>query len=230
MKTPHELIVTLHFLAGAMALAAFWLPALSRKGGTLHRRAGTVYVWAMWIIVATALPLSLRALLLGQWVIGSFLGYLVVITATALYLGIRALRTRRQQPAYLDGRYRLLAWLNLASGALILGLGLLHQVWLLAGFSLIGLLSGIDMLRTLRTPPSDPRYWLREHLGGMIGTGMAAHVAFLNFGAMRLIPGFDLGGWGMLAWFVPVALGTAAIIWASGHYAPAGKRDKRATA
>ena len=44
----------------------------------------------------------------------------------------------------------------------------------------------------------------------MIGSGIAAHVAFLNFGAQRMIPGFNLGDWGMLAWFVPVIVGVVA--------------------
>ena len=52
----------------------------------------------------------------------------------------------------------------------------------------------------------------------MIGTGIAAHVAFLNFGAQRLLPGFNLGDWGMLAWFVPVVVGFVASARIEAHY------------
>jgi hypothetical protein len=43
-------------------------------------------------------------------------------------------------------------------------------------------------------------------------------VAFLNFGAQRVIPGFNLGDWGMLAWFVPVVVGTVAANRIEAHY------------
>lgn len=52
----------------------------------------------------------------------------------------------------------------------------------------------------------------------MIGSGIAAHVAFLAFGARRLIPGYDLGSWGMLAWFVPVIVGVVSINRLTAHY------------
>jgi hypothetical protein len=52
----------------------------------------------------------------------------------------------------------------------------------------------------------------------MIGTGIAAHVAFLNFGAQRVIPGFNLADWGMVAWFGPVAVGVIATSLIEKHY------------
>lgn len=230
MRTPLEWIALLHFVAGAAALGSFWIPALSRKGGPIHRRAGRVYVVAMWAVSATALPLAMRFFLEGRWIAGTFLAYLLLITVTALHQGMRALKSKRSPADYADRTFRVLAWLNLAGGATVLIFGLTRQVWLLAGFSLIGLFAALDALRFIRRPPSDARFWMREHLGGMIGTGMAAHVAFLNFGASRLIPGYDLGSWGMLAWFLPVAIGVAATIWATNRYAPVPKSPDKTAA
>lgn len=70
--------------AGVTALVLFWVPALTRKGGRLHRRAGRIYLWAMGIVVATAMPLSIAFFRRGDWLAGTFLGYLGVITFTAL--------------------------------------------------------------------------------------------------------------------------------------------------
>jgi hypothetical protein len=197
-------------VAGAVGLVAFWVPAFSRKGGPLHRRAGKIYVKGMGLVIVTGGPLSIVIFAEGNWVGGTFLLYLMVITSSALYTGLRALRAKRGPDQFITPTYRALAWLNLASGVTALVLGVTTQVWLLAGFSLIGILGGQAMLAFMRAPSQDPRYWWYQHMGGMIGTGIAAHVAFLNFGANRLIPGYSLGNWGMLAWFVPVVIGVLA--------------------
>ena len=85
------------------------------------------------------------------------------------------------------------------------------------------------MLSFMRKPPTDARYWWYEHFGGMIGTGIAAHIAFLNFGAQRVIPGFSLGDWGMLAWFVPVVVGLVATNRIEAHYRAKFTRTREAS-
>jgi hypothetical protein len=151
-------------------------------------------------------------------VAGTFLLYLFVITGTALYTGLRALKSRAGPQELITPMYVATAWATFLSGAAVLVVGVATQTWLLAGFSLIGLTAGPSALAFMRRPPTDPRYWWYEHFGGMIGTGIAAHVAFLNFGGQRLIPGFNLGDWGMLAWFVPVVVGLAAANRIEAHY------------
>jgi len=205
-----ELLLVAHVVGGGVGLLSFWVPAISRKGGPLHRRAGKVYVKGMALVTITGGPLAVASFADGNWVGGTFLLYLIVITASALYTGLRALRSKAGAHQLITPTYRGLAWLNLASGATVMVVGVATQTWLLAGFSLIGLLAGRAMLGFIRRPPTDPKYWWYEHLGGMIGTGIAAHVAFLNFGASRLIPGYSLGDWGMLAWFAPVVIGVLA--------------------
>lgn len=213
-----DLTMAAHVVGGTVGLLSFWVPALARKGGPLHRRAGRVYVKGMGLVVITAVPLSLTAFATGNWLGGTFLFYLVVITATALYAGLRALQSKAGPHLFITPVHRALAWLNLGVGLTVLGVGLATRVWLLTGFSLIGILAGIGMLRFIRRPPTDPKFWWFEHFGGMIGTGIAAHVAFLNFGAARLIPGYSLDNVGMLAWFVPVGVGIVAGNRIEAHY------------
>src|SRR5919205_1053758 len=48
-------ILLTHVLAGVTALAMAPLALLARKGGTAHRRWGTLYFWAMFAIFASSL-------------------------------------------------------------------------------------------------------------------------------------------------------------------------------
>lgn len=213
-----EALLFAHVAGGAVALVSFWVPALTRKGSPVHRKAGRIYVRGMSVVLATSLPLSLVSFVRGNWLAGTFLLYLFVITGTALYTGLRALKSKGGPGHYITPTYVALAWATLLGGAAVLLIGLHTKTWLLAGFSLIGLTAGPQALAFMRNPPDDPRYWWYEHFGGMIGTGIAAHVAFLNFGAQRVIPGFSLGDWGMLAWFAPVVIGVVASNRIEAHY------------
>ena len=42
--TLFEWLVGLHILTGAIGLIVIWIPIAGRKGGHLHRRAGTLFV------------------------------------------------------------------------------------------------------------------------------------------------------------------------------------------
>jgi uncharacterized membrane protein len=218
MNTLLSILRFAHIAGGFVALISFWIPALTRKGSPIHRKAGRIYVRGMGVVVVTSLPLSALSFLEGDWVAGTFLCYLFIITMTALYTGVRATRSKARPQQLITPLFVALGWSTLIGGIVVLILGLATKTWLLVGFSAIGLTAGPAQLSFIRKPPSDPRYWWFEHFGGMIGSGIAAHVAFLSFGARRLIPGFDLGSWGMLAWFVPVIVGVVAINRLNAHY------------
>jgi uncharacterized membrane protein len=219
MQMLYETTRWAHILAGLAALVLFWVPALTRKGSDLHRRSGRAYVWAMGVVVVSAVPLSLRFLWLGKWVAGVFLAYLAVITFTSLWNGRMVLAHKQAPQAFYGPMYRMLGVLNLLSATAVLVVGLYTEVWLFVFFSPIGFIAAVEAWRKTRLPTTDPRYWWYEHLGGMIGTGIAAHVAFLNFGARYVIPGYSLdGAVGILAWLVPVVAGVIAAEWASRHY------------
>jgi hypothetical protein len=218
MSTLLKALAFAHVAGGAVALVSFWIPALTKKGSPLHRQAGRVYTRAMSMVLATSLPLSIVQFTRGNWVGGTFLLYLFIITGNALYVGRRALKSKAGPQHLITPTYIAFTWSTILGGAVVLVVGLVTKTWLLAGFSLIGLLTGPSAVAFMRNPPTDSRYWWYEHFGGMIGSGIAAHVAFLNFGAQRLIPGFSLGDWGMLAWFTPVVVGIVASNRIEAHY------------
>lgn len=203
---PH--LVGLHGLFGLVALVTFWTAAALRKGTPLHRRVGQVYLAAMTGICLTALPMVAAFVQRGRPGIAAFLAYLVVITATAMWLGRRAIRRRRAQAAFRDRGYAAVAWLNLAAALAVFAIGWQTQQVLLMGFSVVGALTGGTMLWRRRHPLADANWWLQEHYAAMIACGAATHVAFASIGLGRLAraAGFAMPPWyGLLAWFVPLA-------------------------
>ena len=214
----YELIRWTHVAAGAAALLGFWLTAALRKGSGLHRRTGQFYLLAMVVVMATAVPIAVRAFLSGQPVRGTFLAYLVVVTLAPNWLAWRAIRDQRDIAAFSGTTYRALAALSVASGAAVLAAGLYYGVALLIGFSLVGLVSGAAMLRFAAQRPDGPRWWLAQHYGAVIGGGTAAHIAFLNLGVARLLP----PGWGSKAqavgFFAPVLIALLVRLWLDRRY------------
>lgn len=223
MNVIYEAVRLLHFAAGALALVLFWVPAFTRKGGRTHRRAGRIYVWAMSIVVATAMPLSASFFFRGDWVIGTFLGYLGVITFTALWAGRAALNYKADAAAFRTPFHAAVGVMNAVAALIVLALA-----WtvappgfartLLTIFPLIGLSAAWSTRRFFQRPPTDRRWWWYEHLGGMIGTGIAAHTAFGAFGMRQLFPELQLGPWALVPWIAPSLIGTIATQLLTRHY------------
>ncbi|MDX1455640.1 MAG: hypothetical protein R3217_09310 [Gammaproteobacteria bacterium] len=223
----YTLFLKTHMVAGLAALAVFWLPALTKKGSPVHRKAGKWFVIAMTIVAITGIPLTARAYLLGHWVSATFLAYLLVITMTAISTAWFSPKLKHDRNRYYGMPYKLLSALNVAAGASVLYLGIANDVILLTLFSSIGIIAGIDGLRRARKKDElSAKWWLEEHLAGMIGAGIAAHVAFGAFGLRQVMPqygAFD-GFVGMLPWILPVVVGVAASIYSTRKYAPKQKQ------
>lgn len=223
----------IHVIFGFIGLAAFWVPILTRKGGQQHRRFGRVFRYsAMVVITAAGITVTLnllRLLLAGQspavnpvgWAILVFLGYLALVTGVMLSHGLAVLAEKRDL-RQLNSSYRLvIAWLSIAGSFFIIGWALYWQppnAVLLYALSPLGIAIGVGMLKLYRMPPDDPKTWLYEHIGAMLGTGIAFHTAFAVFGVNRLLQ-FELPGLLMvIPWLLPTALGIPASILWKRHY------------
>jgi hypothetical protein len=212
-----------HASLGTVALVTFWISGLSRKGSPVHKAAGKLYLLAMAGLLMLALPMSLKFLLVGKTVIGSFLLYLLVISSTSVWASWRAIRDKREWGRYTGPAYLGLMWLNLASGVAIaiVGLFFAQQMQLIiTAFSGIGIFSFVQMRRFSRQPPEDPRWWLREHLGAMIGNGVATHIAFLSIGLPKLLPMLAGPVLLNLAWLGPLAMAFVAGAYLTRKYLP----------
>ena len=186
----YALMLFAHVAIGTVALGAFWTAGLARKGSPVHRKAGRVFMLAMLAVLVTSLVFVGRMTLRGQLFSATFFAYLIVISGTALATGWLSLRWKTDHARYHGPWYQALAVFNMLCGAGVLALGLAQSQVVLIGFSMVGLLRGGLMLRLSRQAES-PRWHLREHLGAMIGNGVAVHVAFLLVGLKRLLP----AGW-----------------------------------
>ena len=60
--TLFELLVGVHIATGSVGLIVVWIPIAGRKGGELHRRAGTLFVQSMIATGFTAVAISITTL------------------------------------------------------------------------------------------------------------------------------------------------------------------------
>ena len=223
--TTYKFLLFVHGALGVLALVTYWIAALARKGSGPHKLAGKAYVLVMVALLVPAVPLSIRIGMKSP-VFGVFFGYLLLITATALWRGWYAVRRKRDFAAYAGIGYRRLAWANIAGGAAILVLGVAAMQPILMGFSAVGLLGGRGMLGVSRRGPAQPRWWMEQHLGAMIGCGVATHIAFLLVGLPRLLPALSGPGLQTAAWLGPLVLATFARRWLGRRFlAPAAARE-----
>ena len=212
-----------HASLGTLALATFWTAGLSKKGSPVHRAAGKVYLSSMAGLLALALPMSLYIIAQGHVVIGSFLSYLLVITCTSVWISWRAIRDKRDWRRFTGPVYHALKWMNLVSGVAIALVGLFFaqsMQLVMVAFSAIGILGFLRMRRQALQPPQDPRWWLRQHLGAMLGNGVATHIAFLAIGLPRLVPALSGPVFTNIAWLGPLFVSFVAGAWLTRKYLP----------
>lgn len=222
-----------HVLFGAIGLAAFWIPVVTKKGATNHVRFGRIFVWSANIVLGfAALALIIRiAGLAGQGVGPSdepalfafvtFLGYLTFVTYVVVRHGMAVLRNKGN-----PGALRTPLNTALAYGSLAASLGIILYALLLSppnrillfALSPIGIGNGLGILRYMKSAAPSRRAWMYEHIGAMLGAGIAFHTAFAVFGASRL---FDIGlsGWvAVIPWIAPALIGIPAITIWTRHY------------
>lgn len=212
-------VVLAHVIAGSVALLCFWLAGLARKGSPFHKRVGKIYLQAMLGVLITGVFVSVVALLRARYGIGTFLLYLVVITATSCWLSWIAIQRKRDASSFYTRGFVALAVANVISGLIVFAIGLQLSAPLLMGFCWVGVFVGIGMLRRFRAPK--PANWaVREHFSAMIGNGVATHIAFLAIGINRLLSEAGVPGLGYIAWFAPLVVAVIVGIVLDRRYAP----------
>lgn len=229
----HDALLTLHVALGTFALVALWVPLFSKKGGKLHVRVGKAYAVAMLVVVVTAFATSALAFLdptgvepevtarlapdrLAEYVsrrrtFAVFLSFLGLVTLASGWQGVGAVRHKRDPTAMRTPFTLALFWLTVLAGVGVAVLGLLRGSALLIALSFLGPAVGVQGLRYVSRPAESPMAWWYAHMGGMIGTAIAANTAFLVFGANRLLPVDIGGGFGIVVWLIPTLVGTPAI-------------------
>jgi hypothetical protein len=226
MDTITNSLLIAHITAGFTSLILFWVPIFSRKGGRTHRHIGNYYVWAMWLVVISAALLSIKNLLLGNTVMGAFLGFLALISGKPLWLGISALNNKKARSESYRRAQLIMSGLVVISGCVLIGYGLVLGGNGLAVFMIIfgvlGLASIFDFVANLDRS-AVPKHWLEEHIANMCITGIAAHTAFLAFGAQSMFSHLYSSYWSIVPWVAPTIIGSLGIRVAITRYKRKGR-------
>ncbi|MBK8283563.1 MAG: hypothetical protein IPK97_01105 [Ahniella sp.] len=206
----YDSIKNIHAFIGALALITFWWAGLARKGTSLHRWVGRTYLIAMCGILATGFPMAYLSVQSGRVFIGTFLAYLLLITATAMWQSWRAIRDKQDFARFTGPVHRILMVLNGLAGLGVLWLGVSIGNTLFAGFSMIAIVTAWRMFMTARRGPQHTLWWREAHMDSMLGNAVATHIAFLSIGLPKILPMLSGPAQQNLAWFGPLVLAVVA--------------------
>lgn len=242
MELLFKTIILFHIAVGSIGLASFWVPVFARKRKGLHTQAGKIFAYSMMATGATAACAALLTLALPlvthpetparyeaslRAVNGLMLLYLAVITFSSAFGGLRAVRLKGD-----FGGHRERADLAINVLGFVLSLAVLIVGWrmnyaVMIGLSLIGIIGIPGNIRLLLWKPKSPLEWKYQHMGSMLGAGIAAHTAFLVFGMGRFVDS-SLGN-SVWVWLAPTIIGVpATMIW-TRYYRQQEKRRMSAT-
>lgn len=219
-----QLVLGVHIGAGILALLVFWLPLVTKKGGTTHRRVGWIYVVAASTVAVTGV-VSCAHLIgdggPGRVRAGIFLAYVGVLAGASAQLGVRALRTKARTQASRAVVDLFPPVLLIAAGLALATFGMTQNKVLYVLFAALGAWQGVIHLRFWLTPPSHGREWFLAHMSAMGTSCITTVTAFAVVNAQRLgMRTFDLA-----LWAAPIALlGTGLGLWRRSYakrFAPA---------
>ena len=229
MDTLYTILRWTHVIAGFTGLVAFWLPIFTRKGGKNHRFFGKIFKYSAYLVLgAAALSIGLHfAEALGRGIGPSddprnfafltFLGYLTLVTFIGLRHGLLVLENKSSVTDMDNGINNFLAWVAVAASVGLIGYSLYFNPPIkivLYALSPIGFAAGFGILKVIKGRRKEKKVWFYEHMGSMIGTGIAFHTAFAVFGSSQLFS-LGLSGWtAVIPWIAPALIGIpAAEIW-----------------
>jgi hypothetical protein len=218
----YRLALSIHVLAGITGLAAFWTPAFARKGGDTHVRFGRLFYNATCVVAVTGLAMA------GSIVaaptpghprrLAAFLAYLVIITFAPVHHGVRVLETRLQPARLRTPFHTALNVAAIVAALAMIALAVFARQPVFAALSPIGVLVGLGNLGFARRPNEYHMSWWYEHMGSMLGGGIAFHTAFLVIGAGRVLGAQLTGAAALIPWVLPSIVGIPATrIWI-GYY------------
>ena len=206
---------SIHIVAGGVALAAFWIPWVVKKGARVHRRAGWAYALAMAIVSVTALVTCFWRSLDAHPDNdrdAQFLGLVGLLSAANVSYGLRALRATSTR-----GRRvwdRAIALLLFTAGVLCAALGVIHLRPLWCIFGAGAALGGLAQLRYWLRPATTRADRVLQHMSGMGTSCIATVTAFLVVNAENL----GLQAHTFWVWVLPGLLGGTALSLASKRW------------
>ena len=195
------ILLSIHILAGSVALVSAALALSSEKGKKFHILIGKAYFWSMAIIFLTALPLS---------TITSNV-FLFLITIFSFYLafsGMRFAKNRKGVPTRIDliaVNFMLLSGVGMWIQAIIFFIDNNSQYITLIVFGFLALFLGYGDFQTFKNQTAIGKERIAKHLTNMMGGTIAVVTAVLVVNP----PAYPEWVW----WILPTFLITPVIFW-----------------
>ena len=195
------ILLSIHILAGSVALVSAALALSSEKGKKFHILIGKAYFWSMAIIFLTALPLS---------TITSNV-FLFLITIFSFYLafsGMRFAKNRKGVPTRIDliaVNFMLLSGVGMWILAIIFFIDNNSQYITLIVFGFLALFLGYGDFQTFKNQTAIGKERIAKHLTNMMGGTIAVVTAVL------VVNPPSNPEW--LWWTLPTVLITPIIFW-----------------
>lgn len=213
MELLHKILLWIHIPFGFLSLILFWIPIAVKKGSPLHRKVGWYYFITMWIVLVTAALLSITNVILGNYIIAMFLGYLTLITSYPLWYSYEILQQKKiWSDRYFTIRKVFLTILFITGVGMILLGGLKFHFQniglVMVFFGVIVLPAGKEVFLS-KAEAIDNEDKIKMHIQGTIISGIAAYTAFLAFGGRHfIVEVLHLDGvWVLVPWILPTILG-----------------------
>jgi hypothetical protein len=205
-----RVFLALHIATGTLALIVVPVVMAVHKGGRIHRRLGLVYVYAMFVVGATAL-------IVGPFFKDYFLLLIAVFSSYLTFSGWRVLARKypARQPAQPPDWAAAIIAVGAGAGMIVIGIG---QRGHLGTFSTvlyvlgsICIAAGARSIYQFFRPPDSRVAWLFTHFGSMLAAYIATVSAFsaVNFHFINPV-------W--LRWLWPTVAGSLVITLYTAHY------------
>lgn len=175
-----KILVIIHVIAGAGALIFGAIAFGLRKKTPKHKPIGKIYFWCMTAVFITAMIVSVAKSLLFLFLIGIFSYYSTIIA----YRSLRLKNLHKgQKPLKIDWLIEITAGLTFL-GMVALGILVFIKNQSFGGlvpliFGAFGFLSVRTNIKLLTQSPKETLYWLKKHIGHMMGSYIGALTAFL---------------------------------------------------
>jgi len=167
----------------------------------------------MWTVVLSAVVLSISNIIIGDYIMAAFLGYLTIITAYPLWYAWEIFNHKK---GISQRYYELRRWWNIGlflSAILLIVFAAYLKFegpgMLMLFFGLLSLPAGLEVKKSLvKVGEAKP---IVEHIRGTLISGIAAYTAFFAFGGRQFLGHIFTDQLMMIPWIAPTIVGVTII-------------------
>ena len=188
-----KILIWLHVASALVALITMFVPLFSKKGGSIHRRLGIIYVQSMLVTCGTAIVVSLWRIF-GEpnatddrIAVAAFMIFLSLFALSGISHGLMALKFKERKEAVFDKRVLALPFFVFILGLVAMVGGYLIGKSVLLWFPLVGVIVSAGQIKYWISIPQEKMHWWYEHMAGMFTACISTSTAFVVVALPRLI-------------------------------------------